>query len=115
MLIAPLAALAQQTPFDGLPPATPQEEQTNTTSRQAVTNNDGLETWQGGLIVLGGLSLLVGIGLAIARDARQRAPVDTGGVDAEKHMRDAHKHSQQAKVRPRQKEKAARASRRKNR
>ena len=113
MLMAPLAALAQQTPFDGLPPATPQDEQTNTTSRNAVTNNDGLETWQGGLIVLGGLSLLVGIGLAIARDARERAPADE--EHAEQHDADAHKHSKQSKERQRQKQKSARAARRRNR
>ena len=115
MVAAPLAATAQQSPFEGLPPATPPDQQTVTTDSSTVTTDSGLDTWQAALIVIGGVALLGGIGLAIAKDARERAPVDAGGVAAEQHDADAHKRARQAKERQRQKQKAARASRRRNR
>ncbi len=87
----------------------------NHTTKNTTTNDSGLETWQGALIVAGGLALLVGIGLAIARDARTHAPADPQETTREQRDADGHKRSREAKVHQRQKQKAARASRRKNR
>ncbi len=115
LVAAPLAATAQQSPFEGLPPATPPDQKTVTSNPSSATTDSGLDTWQAALIVLGGVALLGGIGLAIAKDARERAPVDVYGAAAEQHDADAHKHGRKAKVRQRQKQKAVRAARRRNR
>lgn len=113
-LAAPAAVLAQGSPFQGLPPATPSQTETTTTTAAPVPDDSTLETWQGALIVAGGLALLTGIGLVIARDARRRAPVDDVGA-GENRDAVAHKHARRTKERQRQKAKAARAARRRNR
>ena len=70
----PAAALGQVNPFTPLP-------QGQTVPTEVVvapsTNSDsgGLQTWQQALIFGAGLILLLGIGWAIASDARRRAPV----------------------------------------
>jgi hypothetical protein len=111
-LAAPVAA--QQTPTLGAPETTtdapPPPETTD-------SGNGGLETWQQVLIFAAGLILLGGIGFAIVGDARERArrlsrhgtTPETAGAGM------PHKHSQAAKKRAREKARAARQARRKNR
>ncbi len=115
VLAAPAGAVAQNSPFQGLPPATPAAPETTTTQTTQASDDSGLDTWQGALIVAGGLALLTGIGVAIAKDARRRAPVGDPTADAAQHDADAHKRARQSKQRQRQKAKAARAARRRNR
>jgi hypothetical protein len=115
VLSATAPAAAQQAPTLGAPETTtaaPPPPETDTTG-----DNGGLKTWQEVLIFGAGLVLLMGIGLAIVGDARDRAgrltrgrrtPEDAGaGVP--------HKHRQQAKQRARAKARAAKAQRRRNR
>ena len=111
---APGAHAQNATPFDSLPPATPEQTDTQATTTTTDTN-DGIETWQAVLIVIGGVILLGGIGIAIARDARRRAPVIDAAHAADHRDEDAHKHARATKQRQRQRAKAARAARRKNR
>ena len=114
-LVAAPGALAQnETPFDSLPPATPEQTQTQATTTTTNTS-DGIKTWQAVLIVIGGVILLGGIGIAIARDARRRAPVIDAPQGVDHRDADAHKHARATKQRQRQRAKAARAARRKNR
>ena len=113
LAVAPGAHAQNATPFDSLPPATPEQTETQATTTTTDTNG-GIETWQAVLIVIGGVILLGGIGIAIARDARRRAPlVDAAAADH--RDADAHKHARATKQRQRQRAKAARAARRKNR
>jgi hypothetical protein len=105
-------AAAQQTPTLGAPETTTEAPPPPETTD---SGNGGLETWQQVLIFAAGIILLGGIGFAIVGDARERArklsrhgtTPETAGVP--------HKHSQAAKKRARQKARAAKAARRKNR
>ena len=72
LLAAPSAAFAQS-PFAPLPPG--QTTPTEVVVAPTSNSDDGLETWQEILIFGAGLILLLGIGWAIAGDARRRAPV----------------------------------------
>jgi hypothetical protein len=114
-LAAPAVAGAQRAPSLGAP------EQTQTTPTVATTassSDGGLQTWQELLIFGAGVVLLGGIAWAIVSDARSRAPVadrrrpaaaDGAGPSlppAERRRR---------KQRARQKARAARASRKRNR
>ena len=112
---APAAPAQDNSPFSPLPPATP--EQTVTTTQAASTSQDdsGIKTWQAVLIVIGGVILLAGIGIGIARDARRRAPVIDTAHSTEGRDADSHRRARQTKQRQRQRAKAARAARRKNR
>ncbi len=74
-LLAPAAAIAQQNPFQGLPPAG-QEQQTQPVTPTTDEEDDGLKRWQQLLIFGGGVLLIAGIGFGIMHDARKRAPVD---------------------------------------
>ena len=104
---------AQQTPTLGAPDT--QTEDAAPPPETTDSGNGGLETWQQILIFAAGLILLGGIGFAIVGDARERTrklsrhgtTAETAGVP--------HKHSQAAKRRARQKARAAKAARRKNR
>lgn len=79
VLAALPAAATAQTPFTPLPPPS------STTATPTVvvappnpntsSGSGGLQTWQEFLIFGAGLVLLLGIGWAIASDARRRAPV----------------------------------------
>lgn len=74
-LALPGTAAAQNNPFGPLPPAAPPETPTQTASSSGSDDNRGLDTWQQALIFGAGIILLGGIGAAIVRDARHRAPV----------------------------------------
>jgi len=72
------AALAQQSPFQPLPPPSQTTETpTVTVAPPPVSSSSGggLKSWQETLLFAAGLILLLGIGWAIASDARKRAPV----------------------------------------
>src|SRR3954453_22930326 len=75
LLGAPASAFAQANPFTPLPPG--QSTPTEVVVPPPTNSNDngGLATWQEILIFVAGLILLLGIGWAIASDARRRAPV----------------------------------------
>jgi len=73
-LAVPATAPGQGTPFAPLEPSAPPPTPTQTFSNTG-SDDDGLDGWQQALIFGSGLILLGGIGLAIVRDARQRAPV----------------------------------------
>jgi hypothetical protein len=74
LLGTPAAALGQVNPFTPLPQGqtTPTEV---VVAPPANSDSGGLQTWQQALIFGAGLILLLGIGWAIASDARRRAPV----------------------------------------
>ena len=72
-LAGPSPALAQDSPFAPIPPA-PQEQPPAPTADS--DEDDGLSEVQQLLIGLAGIVLLFGIGWAIVRDARTRAPVE---------------------------------------
>ena len=107
-------ARAQQAPTLGQPPATQP-----TTPAPVVTTTDasggGLKTWQQILIFAAGGVLLLGIGLAIVSDARERAGKVDGRPVAEPAGGGRHHHKQREKQRARAKGRAARAQRRRNR
>src|SRR3954452_7826967 len=115
LLGVPAAAFGQANPFTPLP-------QGQTTPTEVVvappTTSDGggLKTWQQVLIFGAGLILLLGIGWAIASDARRRAPVKDserahpGFGDATKRNR-----SQKQRQRARAKAKRGRQQRKSNR
>lgn len=110
---------AQSSPFSPVPeasqPTTQQSTVVQTTNGNSNQIDDGFETWQAILVVMGGVILLTGIALAIMRDARRRAPEAAPDETTPQRTRDAHQSSQKAKQKQRQKDKAARAQRRHNR
>jgi hypothetical protein len=116
VLAPPVAALAQQSPFAPLPPAQQPTQPTTTTSNTSNTNGDsgGLSSWQEVLIFLGGVVLIVGIGYAIVTDARRSAPVKEGEAG---HIGEPTKPLPKARTKPvrREKARAARAARKRNR
>ena len=116
VLAPPVAALAQQSPFSPLPPAQTATQAPTTTSGSSTSNGDGggLQSWQEVLIFLGGVALIVGIGYAIVTDARRNAPVKAG---EDSHIGEVTKPLPKARTKPvrRQKARAARASRKRNR
>jgi hypothetical protein len=116
VLAPPVAAIAQQSPFSPLPPAQTATQAPTTTSNSSNTNGDsgGLSSWQEILIFLGGVVLIVGIGYAIITDARRSAPVKEGEIG---HIGEPTKPLPKARTKPvrRQKARAARAARKRNR
>ena len=76
LLGAPASAFAQANPFSPIPQAqtTPTEVVVAPPSNGSDSGG-GLADWQEILIFVAGLILLLGIGWAIATDARRRAPV----------------------------------------
>jgi hypothetical protein len=115
VLAPPVAALAQS-PFSPLPPAQTTTQAPTTTSNSSTSNGDsgGLQSWQEVLMFLGGVALIVGIGYAIVTDARRNAPVKEG---EDSHIGEVTKPLPKARTKPvrRQKARAARASRKRNR
>jgi hypothetical protein len=115
VLAPPVAALAQS-PFSPLPPAQTQTQAPTTTSGSTTNNGDsgGLQSWQEILIFMGGVVLIVGIGYAIVTDARRNAPVKDSELG---HIGEPTKPLPKARTKPvrRQKARAARAARKRNR
>ena len=68
-------AIAQQDPFGPIPQAPP-DTTTTVAPTTSSSNDSGLSGTQELLIGAAGIVLLVGIGWAIVRDARETAPVD---------------------------------------
>jgi len=108
----PGSALGQSAPELGAPE--PQE-----TAPPPVTTDptdDGLETWQQALIFAAGVVLLAGISVAIIGDARHRAARSGRPALSPDEERAATRTGQQAaKQRARQKARAARTARKRNR
>ena len=124
-LTAPAGALAQSGPSaPSLGEPEPQETTPPPVTTDTNPNDDGLEGWQTALIFAAGLVLLGGIALAIVGDARRNAPRRgrggerrrSGAGDGGDELDDAgHRHRQATKQRARQKGRAARSARRRNR
>jgi hypothetical protein len=122
-LLAPAGALAQSSPFGPIPQAPP--EPTPTVVDAGSDDDEGLSRSQEILIGVAGFVLLIGIGYAIVRDARANAPVDdprrdpvlAGGLDDEEvSRRSGSRTPKQQRVKTnRQKAKAARQARKRNR
>jgi len=114
-LAPPVAAVAQQSPFSPLPQAQTQAP-TTTTSNTSTSNGDsgGLANWQELLIFMGGVALIIGIGYAIVTDARRNAPVKDQELG---HIGEPTKPLPKARTKPvrREKARAARAARKRNR
>ncbi len=111
------SAVAQQSPFNPLPaaPATQETTQTSATTSSTSTGGSGLSTFQGALIVIGGVGVLGGIAFFIVRDARRSAPITKGESEAATIDPDSHAQRRRSKQKQRAKQKAARAQRRRNR
>lgn len=73
-LLTPVAAVAQSTPFAPLPQAP--QEQPAPVSVDAGADDGGISALSQGLLILAGVALVLGIGFAIARDARRNAPAE---------------------------------------
>lgn len=118
-LLTPAAAVAQS-PFTPLPQPAP--EPTPTVVPADDDEDDGLSDTQQLLIAAAGIVLLVGIGWAIVRDARSNAPVQDrshdpvlGAAGEEGRHRGSRAPKQQRVKTNRQKAKAARQARKRNR
>jgi hypothetical protein len=112
-LLAPTAAFAQGGAFGPLPQAAPTETPTPDQSSDSLTSDLGGRTTL--YVIMGGLLVaFVGIGVFISRDARRALPK---GHRPDHRLREEgpHKHKRQAKERARQRAKAQRVARRKNR
>jgi hypothetical protein len=113
-LLVPSAAFAQGDAFGPLPQAAPTE-----TPTPAQDNSNSLTSDLGGrttlFVIMGGLLVaFIGIGVFISRDARRALPK---GHRPDHRLREEgpHRHKRQAKERARQRTKAQRVARRKNR
>ena len=112
-LAAPAAAVAQQSPFQPLPPAAPdtstQVQAPPPTTTSSDTSTGGLGT-MGDILIYGtGAALLAAMAWLILRDTRRRAPVE------EREAQPKGTRSPQRHARARAKAKAGRAQRRRNR
>lgn len=111
--LAPAAAVAQ-TPFAPLPQSAPTTTEPTVAPTTTTAEDQGLERWQEILIFLGGVVLVIGIGVAVLRDAKKRAPVE----DEERFYRETTERTgpdPRKKAKARKKTKAQRAARRHNR
>ncbi len=75
-LIAPAAAVAQSSPFAPLPQAPPPAPETVAADPGTGAGDGGISGLQQGFLIAAGLLLVLGIGFAIARDARHHGPGD---------------------------------------
>ena len=113
-LVAPPAAVAQDSPFAPLPPAQTQAQAPAQPANTSDNGNGGLKGWQETLIFIAGGVLLLGIGLAIVKDARGRAPVEesVGVHEAREQREEDHRRRKDA---ARARNKRAKQARRRNR
>jgi hypothetical protein len=103
---------AQQAPTLGAPPTpnvTPQTAQTTD------SGGGGLATWQEVLIFAAGIILIGGIAVAILTDSRERAARLRRGGPVTEPGTAPHRHKQRSKQQAREKGKAQKAARRRNR
>jgi len=103
---------AQQAPTLGAPPTpnvTPQTGQTTD------SGGGGLATWQEVLIFAAGIILIGGIAVAILTDSRERAARLRRGGPVTEPGTAPHRHKQRSKQQAREKGKAQKAARRRNR
>ena len=116
-LAAPAAAPAQDAPFGPIPSPAPQQQTQAPSSDDDDNSDEGLSNTQLLLIAGGGFVLLFGIAVAIVRDARSAAPSDRHGpVTAEGERLKATRTPPKRRVQKgRQRAKAARRARRRNR
>ena len=114
-LACPSTALAQGAPFTPLPPSPPEQPPAPTTDTD--DDGDGLSEQQQLLIALAGIVLLFGIGWAIVRDARSRAPVEerTRAADGSERPKATKPPPVRRAQQSRAKAKAARRARKRNR
>ena len=113
-LLAPAAAVAQQSPFGPLPPAAPAQTPTPQPVNPTAPDDDDIGRGTLFLIALGVLAVFIGIGAAIMRDARRTV----GGSPEERDDPVRPERGPQARARAkkqRHKQKIAKQSRRKNR
>ena len=68
------AAAQNGDPFAPLPPA---QDDPPVVVPTVAGEDEGLQSWQQTLLIVGGVLFVVAIGVAIARDARQHAPDDS--------------------------------------
>jgi hypothetical protein len=69
------AAAQNGDPFAPLPPA---QDDPPVVVPTVADEDEGLQSWQQTLLIVGGVLFVVAIGVAIARDARRHAPDDRG-------------------------------------
>lgn len=74
-LLAPAKAIAQSAPFQPLPQAPAPAPEPVTADPGADAG--GISSLQQTLLIAGGVLFVLGIGVAIARDARRNAPAET--------------------------------------
>lgn len=75
VLLAPAGAAAQSAPFAPLP-AAPQDQGQPAPTTSSTSQDQGISSLQETLLIAGGILLVLGIGVFIARDARRNAPGD---------------------------------------
>jgi hypothetical protein len=112
-LLLPAAASAQGGAFGPLPQAAPSPTATPDQGNDSLTSDLGGRNTL--FIIMGGLLVaFIGIGVFISRDARSALPK---GHRPDHRLREEgpHRHKRQAKERARQRTKAQRVARRKNR
>ncbi len=114
-LAAPAGALAQGDPFGPIPQS-PQPTPT-VAPAPADPTDDGLSDTQQLLIALAGFVLLLGIAWAIVRDARQSAPVSGAAdpLEAGERTKGSRTPPKRRVKQGRQRAKAARQARKRNR
>ncbi len=75
-LLVPAVAAAQSSPFQPFAPAPTPAPAPETVPVAPKPDDGGISALQQALLILSGVVLVFGIGLAIARDARKNAPVE---------------------------------------
>ena len=114
-LLVPAAAVAQGGgPFSPLPPAQPTPAPTEEPSNDSITSDlGGRNTLY--LIGAGLLIAFIAIGVFISRDARRTLPADHRPDGGRLRDQGPHLHKRQAKAKARQRTRAQKAARRRNR
>lgn len=114
-LAVPVAAHAQQSPFQPLPQPAPQQQPTPTVTTASTDDGGGLDPWQQVLIFAGGGILLLGIAWAIISDARSHAPVEEKTLEQDAARERKEEDLKRRKARNRAAAKRSRAARKRNR